>query len=90
MTFPNTRPTERSLLNWRAYPGLPLEPEEYELWEERLVPPADLALKDEPRGYDDFTLALDVSDLDSRLRKLPGKSRPRTPWSRRPTTPLAG
>lgn len=37
--------------DWRAYPGLPAVPENYEAWERRLVSGADLALRDDPRGY---------------------------------------
>ncbi len=57
---------------WRSYPGLPVVPEEYELWERRLVPTRDLALKGEDRGYDGFHLSFGVTDLGDLLEWLPG------------------
>ncbi len=59
--------------SWQEHPGLQARPEDYRVWETRLVPGSDLALRDEPRGYDGFTLCFTVQDIGSTLRPLPGK-----------------
>jgi hypothetical protein len=60
--------------DWETYPGLPAIPEDYGRWERILVPEADLALKDEYRGYDGFHLSFTVQDIGSRLTPLPRKA----------------
>jgi hypothetical protein len=66
--------------DWQSYPGLPAVPEDYEVWEQRLVPRSDLALRNEPRGYDGFHLSFVVEDIGTTLRRLPGKAEPAFRW----------
>jgi hypothetical protein len=66
--------------HWEKYPGLPAEPEDFEHWEGKLVPAADLALSEEPRGYDGFTLMFDIADIGGLLQRLPGRCEPLHPW----------
>ena len=53
----------------------PARPEEYSAWERLLVPAADLALRDEYRGYDGFTLVLPKAAIGKSLRRLTGSPR---------------
>jgi hypothetical protein len=68
--------------DWEQYPGLPAEPQDFEQWEKKLVPEADLATRDRPNGYDGFTLMFKVADIGDLLRRLPGRGEPLHPWSK--------
>jgi hypothetical protein len=66
--------------DWEEYPGLPVVPEAYSAWERRLVSPADLALRNDPGGYDGFHLSFSVEDIGTSLRPLPGRAEPPFAW----------
>lgn len=51
-------------------PGFAAVPEDYAEWELRLIPAADLALRDEPRGYSGYHLVFDRKEIGRGLRRL--------------------
>lgn len=55
-----------------AAPGFYAVPEAYEEWEARLIPDEDLKRRNQPRGYDGFSLVLQRSDIGTALRRLEG------------------